>query len=101
MKHAIGNGGLVIAHVFLAMAHWQFTIGQTAFALESMQSTLASWHPQNDEWPLWVFGLVVFLIYSPIAWVRKLAYFQNGYIFAICMICVAVFTTIYYATKQI
>ena len=36
LQKAIGNKGLVLAHFFLAFAHWQFTIGQTSFALESL-----------------------------------------------------------------
>ena len=39
------------SHIFLAIAHWQFTVGQTTFALESLQSTIASWQPDGSEIP--------------------------------------------------
>ena len=101
MERAIGSKGLVLAHIFLAIAHWQFTVGQTTFALESLQSTLASWNADGQEKPLWVFGLGVIVVYSPIMWVRKLSYFSKGFIVAcFCILC-AVLTTSYYAIDQI
>lgn len=36
MEKAVGAKGLVIARVFLAIAHWQFTVGQMTFTLSSL-----------------------------------------------------------------
>lgn len=36
MKEALGEKGLHMARVFLALAHWQFTIGQMTFTLKSL-----------------------------------------------------------------
>lgn len=36
MQRAMGEKGLHLARIFLALAHWQFTIGQMTFTLKSL-----------------------------------------------------------------
>ena len=42
-------------------------------------------------------GLIVFVVYSPIVWVRTVSYFSKGYILAVCMIFVGITITAYFA----
>lgn len=99
MKKAMGNKGLQTARILLALAHWQFTIGQVSFTLESLQSTVMAW--TGNEVPLIVFGLIIWLIYSPLVWVRTLEYFKRAFAFAMLMIALGVVTTSWFAGEQI
>ena len=99
MERAMGSKGLNMARIALALAHWQFTIGQVTFTLKSLQSTLAAWLGHTS--PLWVFGFAIWLIYSPIVWVRRLEPFAKAFIFATAMIALGVVTTSYFATDLI
>jgi len=72
------------------------------FTLSSLQSTIQAWLPEDHRVvPLWIFGLFIWLIYSPIMWVRKLEYFAKGFIFAIFLIMLGVLTTSYFAIDLI
>ena len=51
--------------------------------------------------PLWVYGVIIVIIYSPVMWVRELAYFSKGYIVAFVMMMIAVVTTSYFALTTI
>ena len=64
-----------------------------------MQSTIAAWSGHTS--PLWVFGIALVLIYSPIVWVRRLETFSKAFIFAVTMICLGVVTTSVFAAKLI
>ena len=103
MRQALGDKGFLLSNICLAVAHWQFTVGQATFTLESLQSTISSWVYDEDATeelvPLWIFAIAIFFVYSPFAWVRKLAYFKKGYFVANCMIAIAIGTTSYFAFK--
>merc|ERR1712151_826219 len=51
--------------------------------------------------PMWAFGIGVFLLYSPIIWVRTLEFYKKAFIFAVMMILLCVITTSMYANKVI
>ena len=95
MERALGGKGLQIARIFLALAHWQFAIGQVTFTLKSLQSTIGAWVGHTS--PLWVFGIAVWLCYSPLVWVRRMERFSKCFIFAVAMIMIGVLTTTYFA----
>jgi len=95
MKKALGDKGLNAARIFLGLAHWQFTIGQIAFTVKSLQSTIGAW--MGETAPLWVFGLIIWVVYSPLVWVRTLQFFSKAFIFAVAMILIGVLTTAYFA----
>ena len=44
---------------------------------------------------------MIFAIYSPIAWVRKLAFFEKGFFMAVCMVGISLATTSYFAFKHL
>lgn len=48
----------------------------------------AEWHfwGVTKDTTLWLFALALIVIYSPIAWVRHLQYFEIGYIIGCFMI---------------
>lgn len=95
MERALGPSGLQIARICLALAHWQFTIGQVTFTLKSLQTTIGSWVGHTS--PLWVFGIAIWLLYTPLVWVRYLERFGSCFVFASAMILLGVLTTTYFA----
>ena len=97
MKRAIGDKGLHAARICLALAHFQFTIGQVTFTLKSLQSTLGAWFGYTT--PLWVFGIGIWFIYTPLVWVRKMESFKQAFIFAVMMILLGVLTTSTFAVQ--
>lgn len=99
MKRALGDKGMNVARICLALAHWQFTIGQVTFTLKSLQSTFGAWVGHTS--PLWVFGIAIWMLYTPLVWVRHLERFSKVFIFAVMMILVGVLTTTYYASELI
>ena len=99
MQKAMGDKGLLAARVFLSIAHWQFTIGQMTFTLKSLQSTFGAW--TGTIKPLWVFGLCIWILYTPINWIRRLEVFSKAFIFAVSMIILAVIITSVFAFNLI
>ena len=95
MKRAMGEKGLLASRIFISIAHWQFTVGQLTFTLKSLQSTTAAW--SGTLTPLWVFGLCIWMAYTPINWIRRLEYFSQAFIFAVSMIILAVIVTSVFA----
>lgn len=51
----------------------------------------------DDKLPLWVFGIFIVIIYSPVVWVRRLEPFKKGFMLAMGIIVLAVITTSWYA----
>lgn len=51
--------------------------------------------------PLWVFGIGVVIVYSPIVWVRYLKTFSKAFTLAASMILLAVISTSVFATQLI
>ena len=70
MERAMGSWGLQVSRVFLALAHWEFAIGQMTFTLKSLQTTVSSW--VGGLVPMWCFGVGIWLLYTPLVWVRRL-----------------------------
>ena len=51
--------------------------------------------------PLWVFGIAIWLCYTPLVWVRRIEQFSKFFIFAVIMILVGVLTTCFFASDLI
>ena len=84
-----------MARIFLALAHWQFCIGQMTFTLKSLSSTFTVWF--GAYVPLYVVGIGIWFLYTPLMWIRNLEKFSNFFIFAMAMILLGVLTTSFYA----
>jgi len=69
------------------------------FTLKSLQSTFGAWTGHIS--PLWVFGVAIVLLYSPIVWVRKLESYRHAFIFGVAMIGLGVVTTSVFAVREI
>ena len=74
----------------------QFSIGQMSFTLQSLQSTFTVWLGLKESIPLWVFGIFIFLTYSPLAWVRTVEFFSKAFVLSMFLIFTAVITTSVY-----
>ena len=99
MEKALGVGGLQFARIVLALAHWEFCIGQMTFTLKSLQTTFAAW--TGHEINMWYYGIAIFLLYSPLVWVRRLEPLSKLFIFAAMMILLGVLTTSVFAVRVI
>ena len=97
MQRAIGEKGLILSRILLAVAHWQFTVGQMTFILESLNSTAIEWSPTKTALPVWVFGIAIVLVYSPLAAIRRLQDIFVFFLLALVLILVALVTTSYFA----
>ena len=75
MKEALGRKGYLIALVFLGLAHFQLAISSISFTAKSLQSTNEAWHSNKFKTPLWVFGICIIIVFSPVAWARRLSNF--------------------------
>ena len=95
----MGKKGLIISRIALSLAHFQFTIGQMSFTLESLQSTISVW--TGNEAPLWVYGLIIWVIYTPLVWVRRLKFLEKAFVFAVFCIILGVITTTAFALKDV
>ena len=67
--------------------------------MESLQSTLAAW--MGEEIAFWKFGIGIFLLYSPLVWIRRLETFKKAFVFAVAMIALGVATTSVFAVRLI
>ena len=45
-------------------------------------------------------GIVVFIIYSPIIWVRTVEFFSKGFVVAMCMIMISISMTSVFALRE-
>ena len=97
---ALGWKGRALVRLLIGLAHLQFSIGQLTFTMKTLQSVTAQWM-SGTVMPLWLFGIGIFLVYSPIIWVRTLEFFKQAFIFAVLMILLCVITTSMYAQKVI
>ena len=95
MEKALGVGGLQFSRIVLALAHWEFAIGQVTFTLKSLQTNFSTW--MGAEINMWWFGMGIFLLYSPLVWVRRLEPLSKLFIFATFMILLGVLTTSVFA----
>ena len=50
---------------------------------------------------MWVYGLVIWALYTPLVWVRRFEFLSKAFIFAIFCIVLGVLTTSVYAVKLI
>ena len=88
MRAGMGNAGFVLFQIILAFCQFSFTITQISFTIKSFREVFAEWNfwgVQTDT-SLWLFATALIVIYSPIAWVRRLQYFEIGYIVGCFMI---------------
>ena len=99
MQKSLGDKGLWIGRICLALAHFQFTIGQVTFTLKSLQSTIGAWVGQTS--PLWVFAVMIWILFTPLVWVRRLEPFKYTYMFAVSMIALGVIATSVFAIDEI
>ena len=99
MKKAMGDKGFIAAKVALSLAHFQFTVGQISFILESLQSTIGAWVGHDS--PLWIYGILIWVIYTPLVWIRYFKFLEKAFIFAVFMILLGVMTTAVFALKEI
>jgi hypothetical protein len=95
MKKALGKKGLIFTRIVLGLAHFQFGIAQISFTLQSLQSNVEEW--TGTLTPLWVYGLAIWAIYTPIVWIRKFEFLSKAFLFAIFCIVLGVLTTSVYA----
>jgi len=65
------------------------------FTLKSLQTNFSTW--AGNEINLCWFGLAIFILYSPLAWVRRLEPLSKLFIFSVFMILVGVITTSVFA----
>ena len=95
MQRAHGNVGLYVARVCISLAHLQFCIGQVSFTLESLQSTVGSWVGHTS--PMWIYGVAIWILYTPIVCIRRLEFLSKAFIFACFMILLGIVTTLVFA----
>ena len=99
-----------IFQLIIVFVQFQFTISQIAFVIESLVSTFGA-HINSEEWDAlfpdehlqpkhktlyWVVSIGVCLIFSPLAWIRKIEVFRYGFIFGVAMIFITVLTIAVY-----
>ena len=77
---ALGAKGKLTVDFFLSLCQFSFTVAQISFTLKALQQTI---RPDLD---IWWYALFLIIVYSPLAWVRKLQYFSFGYITGCIMI---------------
>jgi len=49
---------------------------------------------------MWIYALFIWLLYTPLCWVREIKFLSNAFIFAVFCQVVGVLTTAYYAGKE-
>ena len=70
-----------------------------SFTLESLQSTITVW--TGNKAPLWVYGLCIWVLYTPLVWVRRLKFLEKAFMFAVFCIILGVITTTAFALKDV
>lgn len=88
---ALGPKGKTIVYILLGLAHFQFTIGQLSFTLESLTSTLGVWF--NTTINPWIIGVAILIVYSPLVWIKNISFLAKAFTFAVSMIILSVLTT--------
>jgi len=63
---------------------FQFTLAPLSFFAKTIMSLTKIFF--GVELPLWFFGLVTFIIFALLAWVRTIERFKIGFIFAVLVI---------------
>ena len=98
---AIGWKGRALVRLLIGLAHFQFSIAQLTFTMTSLQSVFAQWTVGHEKLPMWFYGVLIFLVYSPIIWARTLEFYKKAFMFAIAMILLCVITTSMFARGDI
>lgn len=50
---------------------------------------------------MWFYGILIFLVYSPIIWAKTLSTYKKAFMFAMSMILLCVITTVVFARSDI
>ena len=87
----MGKKSKAFLEIALAVVQFQFTIAQLSFIIQGLKSTTESLFKLKDLKEEY-FALIVLALFSPLAWVRKIEAFKQGFIFAFAMIVVTLVT---------
>jgi len=91
MKKAMGKKFKVLVEISLALVQFQFTIAQLSFVIQGLKSSTEAMTGMKDLKQEY-FALIVFALFSPLAWIRKIETFKVGFIFGFSMIVVTLVT---------
>lgn len=83
-RSALGSTGCHVISIVLAVIQFSFTIAQISFTLKAIESIILE--STGNTVNLWYIAFGVIVIYSPIAWVRRISVWRKGYSLAIFMI---------------
>jgi len=69
------------------------------FIIKSLQTVFSAWFGADIE--MWWFGIAIFILCSPLAWVRRLEPLSKFFTFSVIIIVLTVLTTYLYASDVI
>ena len=92
----MGFAGQMMVDIFLSVAQVGFLIGQTYFISSNLRSVLLE--AFNVDVPILWFGLLCFIITTPLSYVRKIEKFAFSYVLADILIFVTTVVIIGFAS---
>jgi proton-coupled amino acid transporter len=94
-KKALGSPYSDVITIILAVVNFSFTIAQISFTLKAVQTiTHGMTGYQLNQWFI---SIGIIMVYSPLAWVRKIAVFAKGFQLAMIMILISTVSIIAYS----
>jgi amino acid permease len=80
--------------------HFLFTIAQLTFVIDGLKSLTEQSFSLKNLKPEY-FGLLVLVLFSPLAWARKIETFKVGYVFGFCMILITMITVMAFCSSKL
>lgn len=94
VEKALGKRGRFVLDVMIALTQLSFTISHITFLVSSFKTTVDTLSGADTN--VWIYGAIVIMIYSPIAWVRNIAKFSFTFMLGNLLIVMGVtFVTVY------
>lgn len=94
VEKAFGKKGRLVLDVMVSLTQFSFTLPGIIFIMNTFKNTFDVLFDLDSN--LWVYGLIIFCIYTPISWVRNIAKFSVTYLLGNLLILLAVlFVSVY------
>lgn len=94
VEKAFGKKGRFVLDVMVSLTQFGFTLPGIIFIMKTFKNTIDALFDVDTN--LWVYGLILICIYTPISWVRNIAHFSVTYLLGNLLILLAVlFVSVY------
>lgn len=95
VKETLGVGAKKILEFMICATQFSFSISQITFIVKSLKTTVDTTFETDSS--IWYYATLVFLIYTPLAWVRNISKFSFTFLIGNLLIVATVLLILYFA----